>query len=87
MLVLIGFFVNRVWMVFMIEVMGWLLVNYCIGVGMVLVGMNVELMNGRKISGYEKVFVLLMVLVFRFVMIVSYVSVRVNSIRMLIILS
>lgn len=53
MLLLIVFLYNKVWIVFMIEVIGWFFVNVWIIFGIVLVGIKVELINGRKISGYE----------------------------------
>ncbi len=77
-----GFSANRAWMVFTIEVTGWLSANHCTGAGMVSVGTNAELMNGRKISGYEKALAPSTVLAFRPAMIASHVSARVNSIRM-----
>ncbi len=73
---------NNAWMELTIEVTGWFSANHCTGAGMVSVGTNAELMNGRKISGYEKALAPSTVLAFRPAMIASQVSARVNSIRM-----
>lgn len=51
MLFLMGWLLKSEWIVLMIEVIGWWLVKVCMGVGIDVVGMNVELMKGRKISG------------------------------------
>src|SRR5690349_3918899 len=45
--------VNRSRIVLTMEVTGWFSANARTGPGMVAVGTNAELMNGRKISGYE----------------------------------
>jgi hypothetical protein len=42
---------NRSWIVLTIEVTGWFSAKARTGPGMVSVGTNAELMNGRKISG------------------------------------
>lgn len=42
---------NKAWIVFTIEVTGWFSANQRTGPGIVSVGTNAELMNGRKISG------------------------------------
>src|SRR5262245_15596759 len=45
--------VNRSRIALTIEVTGWLSANARTGAGMVAVGTKAELMNGRKMSGYE----------------------------------
>src|SRR3954451_23021741 len=49
-----GFWANRSRMVLTIEVTGWFSAKARTGPGIVAVGTNAELMNGRKTSGYEK---------------------------------
>src|SRR5438105_5891819 len=49
-----GCCVNRSRIALTIDVTGWFSAKARTGPGMVAVGTNAELMNGRKISGYEK---------------------------------
>ena len=51
MLLLTGCCVNRSWIVLTMDMTGWLLAKARTGPGMVRVGTNAELMNGRKMSG------------------------------------
>src|SRR5437868_5479679 len=51
---LTGCWVNRARIALTIDVTGWFSAKARTGPGMVAVGTNAELMNGRKISGYEK---------------------------------
>src|SRR5580693_2786352 len=54
MFVLTGCCANRSRIVLTMDVTGWLSAKARTGPGMVWVGTNAELMNGRKTIGYEK---------------------------------
>src|SRR6478736_9110385 len=64
-----------------IEVTGWFSANHWTGPGMLSVGTNAELMNGRKMSGYENALAPSTVLAKSPAITASQVSARVNSTR------
>src|SRR5688572_29105458 len=63
-------------------VTGWFSANQATGAGIVSVGTNAELMNGRKMSGYENALAPSTVLADSPATTASQVSARVNSTRM-----
>src|SRR6476620_8369685 len=77
-----GWPVDRSRSVSTIAVTGWFSANTRTGVGMVVVGTNAELMNGRKINGYAKAEAPSLVFALRPGMTASQVSARVNRARM-----
>ena len=68
-------------MVLTIEVTGWFSANQRTGPGIVSVGTNAELVNGKKISGYENALAPSTVLAESPAMTASHVSARVKSTR------
>src|SRR6187397_3695136 len=73
---------NRSRIVLTIGVTGWFSANHATGAGIVSVGTNAELMNGRKISGYENALAPSTVLADRPAITAIHVRDRVNRIRM-----
>src|SRR5262249_25757152 len=82
MLVLTGFWANRSRTVLTMDVTGWLSANARTGPGMVAVGTNAELMNGRKMIGEAKAPAPSAVLADRTAMTAIHVNARVNRTRM-----
>src|SRR4029079_11988894 len=77
-----GCWVNRLRIALTMDVTGWFSAKARTGPGMVLVGTNAELMNGRKMSGAEQGLVASTELAVRPGMTASHVSARVKTIRM-----